>query len=128
MSGVWLFNNKGVARLITNPTKESFELQEPTRAGSATAPGARRKILVYVPTNQVITSYAELEQRFNELGWVRYYPRKPKPDLIQFHRSHSSIHLISLPKNFAHLKCHHLYDIVVKNHSNFEVRDCSPSS
>ncbi|OVA05930.1 hypothetical protein BVC80_1707g31 [Macleaya cordata] len=122
MSGVWVFNNKGVARLIPNPTKESFELKEPTRSGSATAPGARRRILVYVPTNQVITSYVELEQRLHELGWVRYEnPRKP--DLIQFHRSPTSVHLISLPKNFANFKSAHMYDIVVKNRSYFEVRD-----
>ncbi|KAF8397481.1 hypothetical protein HHK36_016398 [Tetracentron sinense] len=121
MSGVWIFNKKGVARLISNPTRESFEHKESTRPGVATAPGARRRVLVYLPSNQVIGSYAELEPRLIELGWKRYNGQKP--DLIQFHRSETSVHLISLPKDFANFKSTHMYDIVVKNRSYFEVRD-----
>ncbi|KAL5710789.1 hypothetical protein ACHQM5_021310 [Ranunculus cassubicifolius] len=124
MSGVWVFNSKGVARLIANPTKESFETKEPTATGTATAPGARPRMLVYLPANQVITSYAELDQRLHELGWVRYNAGQ-KPELIQYHRSPNSLHLISLPANFAKFKTQHMYDIVVKNHSFFEVRHCS---
>ncbi|KAF9599275.1 hypothetical protein IFM89_036573 [Coptis chinensis] len=124
MSGVWVFNAKGVARLITNPTKESFETKEPTRSGSATAPGARRRVLVYLPENQVITSYEELDQRLHELGWVRYYENgRRNPDLIQYHTSPTSVDLISLPINFANFKTPQMYDIVVKNRSYFEVRD-----
>ncbi|KAL2332136.1 hypothetical protein Fmac_019717 [Flemingia macrophylla] len=120
MSGVWIFDKKGVARLITHPTKEAFEEKEPKQPGTATAPGARPRVLVYLPCNQVICSYAELEQRLTELGWTRY---RTDSDLIQFHRSDTSSHLISLPKNFANFKHFHLYDIVVKNRSFFQVRD-----
>ncbi|KAK9122712.1 hypothetical protein Sjap_012314 [Stephania japonica] len=128
MSGVWVFDKKGVARLITNPTKESFEhlnRDMSTTTRTPTAPGARRRVLVYVPENQVIRSYEELEQRLLQLGWVRYYNERhpPSTDLIQFHRSHASTHLISLPKSFSNLTSPHMYDIVVKNHSFFEVRD-----
>ncbi|KAF5204357.1 Flowering-promoting factor 1-like protein [Thalictrum thalictroides] len=123
MSGVWVFNGKGVARLITNPTKESFETKEPTTSGSATAPGARRRVLVYLPENQVITCYEELDQRLHELGWVIYNnPHKP-PHLIQYHQCPCSIDLISLPKDFAKFKTQHMYDIVVKNSPYFIVRD-----
>ncbi|XP_010257117.1 PREDICTED: flowering-promoting factor 1-like protein 2 [Nelumbo nucifera] len=125
MSGVWIFNKKGVARLISNPTKESFEHKEPTVRGIATAPGARRRILVYIPSNQVIKSYAELEHSLRELGWKRY-DNGQNPDLIQYHRSETSVHLISLPRNFANFKSTHMYDIVVKNRSYFEVRDYRP--
>ncbi|KAK7325013.1 hypothetical protein VNO77_29028 [Canavalia gladiata] len=125
MSGVWVFDKKGVARLITNPTRESFEQRDqPTQPGTATAPGARPRVLVYLPSNQVIRSYTELEQRLTELGWTRY-PNSDTPNLIQFHRSDTSSHLISLPNNFANFKHFHLYDIVVKNRSFFQVRDPS---
>ncbi|XP_028757149.1 flowering-promoting factor 1-like [Neltuma alba] len=128
MSGVWVFDKKGVARLISNPTRESFELKEPPHAGAgtATAPGARPRVLVYLPTNDVIRSFSELEQRLLELGWTRYHNSKNRsPHLVQFHRSHSSPHLISLPSNFRNLKHFHLYDIVVKNPCFFQVRDPS---
>ncbi|KAL5152292.1 Flowering-promoting factor 1-like protein 1 [Glycine soja] len=119
MSGVWVFDKKGVARLITNPTRESFEQKEPRQPGTATAPGARPRVLVYLPSNQVIRSYAELEQRLTELGWTRYRD-SDRSDLIQFHRSDTSSHLISLPKNFSNFKHFHFYDIVVKNRSFFQ--------
>ncbi|CAN6692700.1 unnamed protein product [Malus baccata var. baccata] len=122
MSGVWIFDEHGVVRLIRNPTRESFEQKEPPNPGTATAPGARPRVLVYLPANQVIRSYPELEQRLTELGWTRY-PNSCRPDLLQFHRSENSVHLISLPKNFANLKSFQMYDIVVKNRSFFEVRD-----
>ncbi|KAL3530754.1 hypothetical protein ACH5RR_010076 [Cinchona calisaya] len=122
MSGVWIFDKKGVARLITNPTRESFENPNPPYPGTATAPGARPKVLVYLPENQVIGSYTELEQRLLELGWTRYHNPNGS-DLLQFHLSDESAHLISLPKSFANFKSPHMYDIVVKNRSFFEVRD-----
>ncbi|KAL5747795.1 hypothetical protein ACOSP7_024808 [Xanthoceras sorbifolium] len=125
MSGVWIFDKNGVARLVSNPTKESFEQKEPPYPGTATAPGARPRVLVYLPANQVISSYTELEQRLTELGWTRYN-NFHQPDLLQFHKSEDSAHLISLPRNFANFKSLHMYDIVVKNRSFFEVRD--PSS
>lgn len=124
MSGVWVFDKNGVARLIQNPTKESFERKEPVQPGTATAPGARPRVLVFLPTNQVIRSYAELEQRLTELGWSRYHDDSSSSNrLLQFHKSEHSAHLISLPTNFANFRSIHMYDIVVKNRSFFEVRD-----
>jgi len=124
MSGVWVFDKKGVVRLITNPTRESFEHKtEPTtHPGTATAPGARPRVLVYLPTNQVINSFSQLEQRLTELGWTRY-SHSHLPDHIQFHRSDTSPHLLSLPRNFSSFKHFHLYDIVIQNRSFFQVRD-----
>lgn len=122
MSGVWIFDKNGVARLITNPTRESFEQKEPSCPGTATAPGARPRVLVYLPDNHVIRSYTELEQRLVQLGWRRYY-NSNQPNLLQFHKSDNSAHLISLPQSFDNFKSFHMYDIVVKNRSFFEVRD-----
>lgn len=124
MSGVWIFEKNGVARLIQNPTRESFEQKEPPLpgTGTATAPGARPRVLVYLPTNQEIHSYSDLEQRLNELGWSRYH-NSHRPNLLQFHKSEDSAHLISLPIKFADFKSLHMYDIVVKNPSFFEVRE-----
>ncbi|XAR57094.1 hypothetical protein NMG60_11025115 [Bertholletia excelsa] len=107
MSGVWVFKN-GVVRLVENPGAESAQ-------GSAT----RRKVLVYTPSNEVVTSYAALERQLVSLGWERYYE---DPDLLQFHKR-SSVHLISLPKDFSKFKSMHMYDIVVKNRNVFEVKD-----
>ncbi|KAI3828511.1 hypothetical protein L1987_02612 [Smallanthus sonchifolius] len=106
MSGVWVFKN-GVVRLVENPGADPLQ-------------GASRgKVLVHLPTNQVVTSYAALEQMLASIGWERYYD---DPNLLQFHQR-STIHLISLPRNFNKLKSMHMYDIVVKTRNVFEVRD-----
>ncbi|KAI5650734.1 hypothetical protein M9H77_36739 [Catharanthus roseus] len=105
MSGVWVFKN-GVVRLVENP-------------GEYHGQGNRRKMLVHVPSNEVITSYAVLERKLSALGWERYYD---DPDLLQFHKR-STVHLISLPKDFNKFKSMHMFDIVVKNRNEFEVRD-----
>ncbi|XP_077219100.1 flowering-promoting factor 1-like [Tasmannia lanceolata] len=107
MSGVWVFKN-GVVRLVENPANESTDGRP-----------ARRKVLVYTPTNEVMSSYTALERKLSALGWERYYD---DPDLLQFHKQ-SSVDLISLPKDFGRFKSMHMYDIVVKNRSIFEVRD-----
>ncbi|PIN05680.1 hypothetical protein CDL12_21778 [Handroanthus impetiginosus] len=60
-----------------------------------------KKVLVHVPSNE----------------WERYYD---DPDLIQLHKR-STIHLISLPKDFNKFRSMHMYDIVVKNWNTFEV-------
>ncbi|KAK9998629.1 hypothetical protein SO802_018232 [Lithocarpus litseifolius] len=86
MSGVWIFDKNGVARLITNPTRESFEQKEPPYPGTATSPGARPRVLVYLPANQVIRSYTQLEHCLTELGWSRYH-NSSCPNLLQFHRA-----------------------------------------
>ncbi|MFS7928549.1 putative flowering-promoting factor 1 [Helianthus anomalus] len=106
MSGVWVFKN-GVVRLVENPGGDSLQ-------GSS-----RGKVLVHLPTNQVVTSYQALEQMLTSIGWERYYD---DPSLLQFHKR-STIHLISLPKNFNKLKSMHMFDIVVKTRNVFEVRD-----
>ncbi|XP_042490174.1 flowering-promoting factor 1-like [Macadamia integrifolia] len=99
MSGVWVFKN-GVIRLVENPAGE-------------------RKVLVHVPTGEVISSYSSLERILRGLGWERYYQ---DPDLLQFHKT-SSLDLISLPRDFSNFKSIHMYDIVVKNPNIFHVRD-----
>ena len=106
MSGVWVFKN-GVVRLVENPGADSVQ-------GSS-----KRKVLIHTPSNEVITSYSVLESKLTSLGWERYYD---DPDLLQFHKR-STIHLISLPKDFSKFKSMHMYDIVVKNRNTFEVRD-----
>ncbi|KAF3973826.1 hypothetical protein ACB098_02G044100 [Castanea mollissima] len=104
MSGVWVFKN-GVLRLVENPAAECSS--------------SRRKVLVHSPSKEVITSYAALERKLLSLGWERYYD---DPDLLQFHKR-STVHLISLPKDFNKFKSMHMYDIVVKNRNMFEVQD-----
>ncbi|KAH1046425.1 hypothetical protein J1N35_037209 [Gossypium stocksii] len=111
MSGVWVFKN-GVVRLVENPAAESLD-------GSRQSSNTRRKVLVHTPSNEVITSYAVLEHKLWSLGWERYYE---DPSLLQFHKR-STVHLISLPKDFSKFKSIHMYDIVVKNRNVFEVRD-----
>ncbi|KAK1408668.1 hypothetical protein QVD17_40641 [Tagetes erecta] len=106
MSGVWVFNN-GVLRLVPNPGGDSCQGL------------SRRKVLVHVPTNEAVSSYHVLEKILSSFGWERYYD---DPDLLQFHKR-STVHLISLPKDFNKLKSMHMYDIVVKNRNMFEVRD-----
>ncbi|KAG6772974.1 hypothetical protein D5086_014111 [Populus alba] len=111
MSGVWVFKNNGVIRLVENPAAESNE-----RNGG----GSRRKVLVHLPSGQVVTSYPSLEQILKELGWERYYGGGP--DLFQFHK-HASIDLISLPRDFSKFNSVYMYDIVIKNPNMFHVRD-----
>ncbi|XVF48155.1 hypothetical protein PTKIN_Ptkin03bG0168600 [Pterospermum kingtungense] len=97
MAGVWVFNN-GVYRLESSP---------------------RRRVLVHLPSGEVVSSYSSLEQILRGLGWERYYGGDP--DLYQFHK-HSSIDLISLPMDFSKFTSVHMYDIVVKNPNVFHVR------
>ncbi|CAB4262727.1 unnamed protein product [Prunus armeniaca] len=105
MSGVWVFKN-GVVRLVDG-------------ADSMQGSNSRRKVLVHTPSEEVISSYAVLERKLLSLGWERYYD---DPDLLQFHKR-STVHLISLPKDFSKFKSMHMFDIVVKNRNVFEVRD-----
>ncbi|KAH7439628.1 hypothetical protein KP509_04G069500 [Ceratopteris richardii] len=125
MSGVWVFSN-GVARLVQNPRAESGGGSG--RDGSSSQHGqqavggsGRRKVLVYRPCNHVILSHGELEARLLSLGWSRY-PQE-QPGTLQYHRGHSSNHLITVPRDFRNLKPMHLLDIAMKNRDYFEVRD-----
>jgi hypothetical protein len=111
MSGVWFFKNNGVIRLVENPAAESNGMN---------GGGSRRKVLVHLPSGQVVSSYSSLEQILNELGWERYYGGDP--DLFQFHKQ-SSIDLISLPRDFSKFNSVYMYDIVIKNPNIFHVRD-----
>ncbi|CAH1427568.1 unnamed protein product [Lactuca virosa] len=106
MSGVWVFKN-GVVRLVES--RGADPLQGPTRG----------KVLVHLPTNEVVTSYKVLERILTSLGWERY---NNDPDVLQFRKT-MTIHHISLPKDFNKFKSAHIYDIVVKNPNVFEVRD-----
>ncbi|KAL0903467.1 hypothetical protein M5K25_027851 [Dendrobium thyrsiflorum] len=111
MSGVWVFKN-GVIRLENPGGGEQGD-------GHSRAGGSRRKVLVHLPTNEVISSYDMLETKLGELGWERY---SGDSSLLQFHKR-SSVYLISLPREFSRLSTVHMYDIVVKSRNVFEVRD-----
>ncbi|KAJ0987777.1 hypothetical protein J5N97_006133 [Dioscorea zingiberensis] len=119
MSGVWVFSNNGVLRLIEKPNRQVLEEASGVSNGQAIV--GRNSTLVHVATGQVVESHEELEVHLRELGWVPYISNKP--ELIQYHRSHASLDLISLPKRFADLRSIHMYDIAFKNRSAFIVRD-----
>ncbi|CAG7872383.1 unnamed protein product [Brassica rapa] len=104
MSGVWVFKN-GVIRLVENPGADETNTVK-----------AKRKVLVYTPSNEIITSYSHLQRHLYALGWERYYG---DPNLLQFHKA-STVHLISLPTDFSRFKTMHMYDIVVKNRNMFQ--------
>ncbi|CAN6247977.1 unnamed protein product [Urochloa humidicola] len=113
MSGVWVFEDGIVRRADSDP---------PSSAGAG---GARpNKVLVHVPSGEVVTSYDVLERRLRELGWERYLY---DPCLLQFHKR-STVHLITVPRDFARLKLVHMYDVVVKTRNVFEVRDPAPAA
>jgi len=59
MSGVWVFEDGIVRRADSDP---------PSGAGAG---GSRpnNKVLVHVPSGEVVTSYDVLERRLRELGW-----------------------------------------------------------
>ncbi|CAN8326766.1 unnamed protein product [Cochlearia groenlandica] len=131
MSGVWVFNKNGVMRLVENPynqtTGDSSEYSSSSGGGGGGSQQQRmrRKILVHLPTNEVVSSYGSLERILKSLGWERYYGgdnNNNEQYLIQFHKR-TSIDLISLPRDFSKFNSIHMYDIVVKNPNVFHVRD-----
>ncbi|KAG6502818.1 hypothetical protein ZIOFF_035106 [Zingiber officinale] len=83
MSDVWEFKN-GVMRIV-----EMENL------------GGRRpqQLLVYLQTEELITSHKMLEDRLRDEGWV-HYPEMPL-ELIQYHRGPDDNYLISLPRAFS---------------------------
>ncbi|CAO2817912.1 unnamed protein product [Amaranthus hypochondriacus] len=112
MSGVWKFND-GVIRLVENP--------QANRGGSEQVRARRpSKVLVHLPSGQVISSYQALEQILKHLGWENYLDGDRS--LYQFHRA-NSIDLISLPRDFSKFSSVHMYDLVVKHPNVFQVRD-----
>ncbi|KAL9661693.1 hypothetical protein QQ045_026519 [Rhodiola kirilowii] len=90
MSGVWMFKQNGVMNLVEKPATVSRG-------------GGKRKVLLHVPTGEVVKSYAELERILKGLGWEWYYGGDGQDEYYQFHRK-SSIDLISLPKDYARMK------------------------
>ncbi|KAK4778078.1 hypothetical protein SAY87_018265 [Trapa incisa] len=109
MSGVWIFDSNGTFRLVENPQGSWMQ-----------GGGTKRKVLVHLPTGEVVSSYGFLEQVLIGLGWERYY--QGEPELFQFHKR-NSIDLISLPREFIKFNSVYMYDIVVKNPNIFRVRD-----
>ncbi|CAL1385273.1 unnamed protein product [Linum trigynum] len=118
MSGVWVFKNNGVIRLVENPNCSDMD------GGSRQSSSRRTKVLVHLPSGQAVTSYSALEHILFGLGWERYYGGGGggEPELLQFHKR-SSIDLISLPRDFQRFSSVYMYDIVVKNPNLFHVRD-----
>jgi len=110
MSGVWVFKKDGF-RLMENRQAETCILN--------------KKVLVYLPSGEVVSSYSSLEQILTNLGWERYFGRDL--ELYQFHK-HSSTDLISLPKDFSKFTSVYMYDIVIKNPNVFHVRDKWPNT
>ncbi|KAF0936119.1 hypothetical protein E2562_038805 [Oryza meyeriana var. granulata] len=117
MAGVWVFKD-GIVWRVENPGNDD--------GGSSSSPGdgGRRKVLVHVPSGETVTSYEVLERRLRELGWERYLT---DPCLLQFHQR-STVHLISVPRDFSKFKLVHMYDIVVKTRNVFEVRDAASAA
>lgn len=115
MSGVWVFKN-GVIRLVENPQAESSSDGRQGSSGST----RRSKVLVHLPSGEVVSSYSFLDQILTGLGWEKYYGGDC--DLLQYHKR-SSIDLISLPKDFSKFNSVYMYDIVIKNPNIFHVRD-----
>ncbi|XP_059664653.1 flowering-promoting factor 1-like [Cornus florida] len=107
MSGVWMFDNNGVIRLVENPAAQNNSTN-------------KKKALVYLPTGEVVSSYSSLDQILRGLGWERYHGHDPQ--FLQFHKQ-SSIDLISLPRDYSKFNSVYMYDIVVKNPNVFHVRD-----
>ncbi|XP_010526274.1 PREDICTED: flowering-promoting factor 1-like protein 1 [Tarenaya hassleriana] len=120
MSGVWVFKN-GVMKLVENPYNQSGAGEYPEYSSGGQQQRMRKKILVYLPTSEVVSSYGSLDRILVSLGWERYYGGE-NSDLFQFHKN-TSIDLISLPRDFSKFNSIHMYDIVVKNPSIFHVRD-----
>ena len=111
MAGVWMFQNNGVIRLVENPQTE----QQVVMRG-------RRKVLVFLATGQVISSYITLEAILKSLGREIYFGSDH--ELHQYHRK-NSIDLISLSRDFSKFSSVYMYDIVVKNPNLFEFATCN---
>ncbi|KAK4784241.1 hypothetical protein SAY86_018609 [Trapa natans] len=104
-----MFKSNGTFRLVENPQGSWMQ-------GGST----KRKVLVHLPTGEVVSSYGFLEQVLMSLGWERYY--EGEPELFQLHKC-NSIDLIFLLSDFTKFNSVYMYDIVVKNPNIFKVRD-----
>ncbi|KAG0556551.1 hypothetical protein M758_11G060000 [Ceratodon purpureus] len=108
MAGVWYFND-GVAKLVPNPY------------ASRNSP---RKILVHRPSNEMMTNFEQLDAKLLGLGWHPYYGDATTP-MRQYHLCSCTSDLLTLPPTFNSLRTVHMYDIVVKTRSTFQVRDAA---
>ncbi|KQJ94665.1 hypothetical protein BRADI_3g12450v3 [Brachypodium distachyon] len=63
MSGVWVFKD-GIVRRV--------EKDNPGGSSSNSGSMGRPKVLVHVPSGEVVLSYDILERRLQELGWERF--------------------------------------------------------
>jgi hypothetical protein len=107
MAGVWYFKD-GVARNVPNPFNDA----------------GHRKILVHCPSNEIITSFEQLDEKLLSLGWHPYNNgQRDDERRRQYHLCACSPDLLTLPATFNGMCTMHMYDIVVKTRSTFQVRD-----
>ena len=111
MSGVWEFDERGVARVVENPLAET----------SFPGPASGHKMLVHVASNERMRSYEQLDAKMLELGWHPYADGDPASK--QYHRSPNTPDLITLPISFHSIRTTHMYDIVFKTRYAFLVQD-----
>ncbi|KAG6502825.1 hypothetical protein ZIOFF_035113 [Zingiber officinale] len=83
MSDVWEFKN-GVMRIVE---MENLGGRQP------------QQLLVYLQTEELITSHQMLEDRLRDEEWV-HYPEM-SPELIQYHRGPDDKYLISLTRDIS---------------------------
>lgn len=105
-----MFDSDGVYSLVDNPLAEN----------SNPGPAMGRKVLVHRATNVTMATYDKLNDKLLELGWCPYFQNQ---HVQQYHRSDDKPDLITLPSFFCDIRTTHMYDIVVKTRSAFEVRD-----
>ncbi|KAL4272597.1 hypothetical protein GQ457_13G024390 [Hibiscus cannabinus] len=108
MSGVWVFK-KGVVSLVDDPSS----------LPSSDSKIVDSKVLVHTCSDEVITSHEIFKSKLSSLGWEKYYGDS---ELIQFHKK-DFVDSISLPKNFNEFKTSNMYDVIIRNCNEFEVRD-----
>lgn len=109
-SGVWKFQSDGVISVEENPVADT----------SIPGPSMGRKVLLYSATNEYISNLEQLDAKLFGLGWREYFRNKY---VRQYHRSDDTCDLITLPVLFRNIRTTHMYDIVVKTRSAFQVRD-----
>ncbi|KAG6390219.1 hypothetical protein SASPL_147951 [Salvia splendens] len=86
MAGVWIFKNNGVMQLVENPGSDYAE----GKRGAS-----KQKVLVHLPSGQVVSSYKFLDQILGIWGG----------------------------RDFNKFSSVYMYDIVVKNPNLFHVKD-----
>jgi len=116
MAGVWYFK-EGVVRCVANPFVVNSR-NEPCGIAKR-----HRKILVHCPSNEIMTSFEQLDEKLLGLGWHPYDDGGNTTQWRQYRLCACTPDLLSLPASFNGLGTMHMYDIVVKTRSTFQVRD-----